>query len=218
MLRRQPCSGTMRGMKIYADLPVRRVLQITCDVLLVLWIWLWISIADTVHDATLGLAKPGREIDGAATGLAGQLRAAGDKVSGIPLVGDDVKKPFDGAGGAADKLAAAGQSQVQAVQTLAFWLGLAVALIPILIAVAFYLPPRIRFVLRATAGKKFLDSTADLDLFALRAMANQPLHVLARVTSDPAGAWRARDPELIRKLAALELKDSGLKPPAALVA
>ncbi|MGI9155812.1 MAG: hypothetical protein ACR2FG_04150 [Marmoricola sp.] len=204
-------------MKIYADLPVRRALQVTGDVLLVLWIWLWISVAHTVHDATLGLAKPGREINDSATGLAGQLRSAGDKVSGIPLVPDEVSRPFDGAGGAADKLAAAGRSQVEAVQTLAFWLGLAIALIPILIAVAYYLPPRVRFVLRASAGKKFLDSTDDLDLFALRAMTNQPLHVLARVTPDPAGAWRDRDPEVVRKLAALELKDSGLRPPPALV-
>lgn len=202
-------------MKIYSDLPVRYALQIAGDVLLVLWIWLWISISNTVHDATLGLAKPGREIKASATGMADQLRGAGDTVSGIPLVPDGVSKPFDGAGDAADKLAAAGQSQVDAVETLAFWLGLAIALIPILIAVGYYLPPRVRFVLRATAGKKFLDSTADLDLFALRAMANQPLHVLARVTADPAGAWRDREPDVVRKLAALELKASGLRPPPA---
>ena len=80
-----------------------------------------------------------------------------------------------------------------AVETLAFWLALAVALIPILIALAVYVPPRVRFVRRAGAGRRFLDSAADLDLFALRAMTHQPLHVLARVSPDPAGAWRLRD-------------------------
>jgi hypothetical protein len=133
------------------------------------------------------------------------------------VVGDDVQKPFEGAGGAADNLAAAGRAQVEAVQTLAFWLGIAVALIPILIALAVYLPPRIRFVRRATAGRRFLDSAADLDLFALRAMTNQPLHVLARVSDDPAGGWRERDPDVVRRLAALELKDCGLHPPRELV-
>ena len=205
-------------MKIYSDLSVRRILQITGDVLLVLWIWLWVSIADTVHDATLGLAKPGRQIDDSATGLAGKLRDAGESISGVPIVGDDVQKPFDGAGGAADNLAAAGRAQVEAVQTLAFWLGLAVALIPILIALAVYLPPRIRFVRRATAGKRFLDSASDLDLFALRAMTNQPLHVLAKVSDDPAGGWRDRDPDVVRRLAELELKDCGLHAPPELVA
>jgi hypothetical protein len=204
-------------MKTYSDLPVRRALQATGDLLLVLWIWLWVSIADSVHDATLGLAKPGRQIDESATGLAGRLRDAGESISGVPVVGDDVQKPFEGAGGAADNLAAAGRAQVEAVQTLAFWLGIAVALIPILIALAVYLPPRIRFVRRATAGRRFLDSAADLDLFALRAMTNQPLHVLARVSDDPAGGWRDRDPDVVRRLAALELKDCGLLPPRELV-
>ena len=204
-------------MKTYSDLPVRRALQATGDLLLVLWIWLWVSIADSVHDATLGLAKPGRQIDESATGLAGRLRDAGESISGVPVVGDDVQKPFEGAGGAADNLAAAGRAQVEAVQTLAFWLGIAVALIPILIALAVYLPPRIRFVRRATAGRRFLDSAADLDLFALRAMSNQPLHVLARVSDDPAGGWRERDPDVVRRLAALELKDCGLHPPRELV-
>jgi hypothetical protein len=204
-------------MKTYSDLPVRRALQATGDLLLVLWIWLWVTIADSVHDATLGLAKPGRQIDESATGLAGRLRDAGESISGVPLVGDDVQKPFEGAGGAADNLAAAGRAQVEAVQTLAFWLGIAVALIPILIALAVYLPPRIRFVRRATAGRRFLDSAADLDLFALRAMTNQPLHVLARVSDDPAGGWRQRDPDVVRRLAALELRDCGLHPPRELV-
>ena len=204
-------------MKTYSDLPVRRALQVAGDLLLVFWLWLWVSIADSVHDATLGLARPGRQIDESATGLAGGLRDAGESISGVPVVGDDVQKPFDGAGGAADNLAAAGRAQVEAVQTLAFWLGIAVALIPILIALAVYLPPRIRFVRRATAGRRFLDSAADLDLFALRAMTNQPLHVLARVSDDPAGGWRDRDPDVVRRLAALELRDCGLHAPRELV-
>jgi hypothetical protein len=204
-------------MKTYSDLPLRRARQVAGDLLLVLWIWLWVSIAGSVRDATLGLAKPGRQIDESATGLAGRLRDAGESISGVPLVGDDVQKPFEGAGGAADNLASAGRAQVEAVQTLAFWLGIAVALIPILIALAVYLPPRIRFVRRATAGKRFLDSAADLDLFALRAMTNQPLHVLARVSDDPAGGWRDRDPDVVRRLAQLELRDCGLHAPRELV-
>ena len=33
-----------------------------------------------------------------------------------------------------------------------------------------------------------------------------------QVSDDPAGAWRARDPEVVRRLAALELADVGLRP------
>jgi hypothetical protein len=103
---------------------------------------------------------------------------------------------------------------VEAVQTLAFWLALAVALIPILVLLWVYLPPRLRFVRRASAGQKFLDEAADLDLFALRAMTHQPLHVLAGLDDDPAGAWRRGDRNVIDRLAELELRSVGLRMPA----
>ena len=102
------------------------------------------------------------------------------------------------------------------MDTLAQWLALAVALIPILVLLWLYLPQRIAFVRRATAGQRFLDAGADLDLFALRAMAHQPLHVLARVDPDPAGAWRRGEPEVIGQLARLELRSVGLRAPAGL--
>jgi hypothetical protein len=101
---------------------------------------------------------------------------------------------------------------VAAVERLALLLGLSVALIPILIVSVIHLPLRWRFVREATAGARFIDAQEDLDLFALRALANQPMRVLAKVSDDPAGAWRARDPEVVRRLAALELADVGLRP------
>lgn len=201
-------------MRFYADTSVRRTVQIAADLGLVLWVWFWITIARHVHDATLGLAKPGRKIDSSATDLAGRLRDAGRTVADVPLIGGSVRTPFDKAGGAATGLADAGQQQVAAVGSLAHWLGLAVALIPILALLCFYLPPRIRFVRRATAGQRYLDSGADLDLFALRAMSHQPLHVLARIDHDPAGAWRRGDASVIGELARLELRSVGLRPPA----
>ena len=205
-------------MTLYADLPLRRALQVTGDLALLVWIWIWIEVAGSVRDATLGLAGPGRRIDASATDLAGRLRDAGDRVSGLPLVGEEVRSPFDGAGGAAEGIAGAGRDQVAAVESLAHWLGLTVALVPILLVLLLWLPRRVRFVRRATAGRRLLDSRADLDLFALRAMAHQPLHVLARVHDDPAGAWRRGDPGVVDALARLELRAVGLRPPATLEA
>ena len=200
-------------MRFYADTSVRRTIQIAGDLGTVLWVWFWVAVARQVHDATLALARPGRTIDSSASDLSDRLRDAGRTVSDVPLVGDSVRTPFDKAGGAASGLAEAGQQQVAAVGSLAHWLGLAVALIPILALLCFYLPPRVRFVRRATAGQRFLDSGADLDLFALRAMTHQPLHVLARIDDDPAGAWRRGDARVIDRLAGLELRSVGLRPP-----
>ena len=200
-------------MKLYADAPGRQARQVLGDLLLVLWVALWVKLALVVRDATLALAAPGEQIESAGAGLAGKLRDAGSTVGGLPLVGDEVRGPFDGAGDAADQIAAAGAAQVEAVQTLAFWLALAVGAVPILVLLAVYLPLRWRFVREATAGKRFIDSSADLDLFALRAMSNQPMHRLARISDDPVRAWRERDAPVVRALAALELRDSGLTPP-----
>jgi hypothetical protein len=201
-------------MKLYADAPARRTRQLLGDLLLLLWVVVWVRVASTVYDATLALARPGTEIWQAGNGLSGQLRQAGAAVGDLPLVGEEIRAPFDGAGDAASRIARAGAAQVQAVHDLAWWLALAVGLIPVLLALAGYLPARWRFARTATAGQRFIDSSADLRLFALRAMARQPMHRLARVTDDPVDAWRRGDREVIRALALLELRDAGLEPPA----
>jgi hypothetical protein len=200
-------------MKLYADRPAHRTRQMLGDVLLLLWVAVWVKVALVVRDTTLLLAKPGQQIAEAGHGLASRLRDAGAAVGGLPVVGDQVKAPFEGAGSAAGKIAQAGTAQVDAVHQLAFWLGLSVGAIPVLVVLAIYVPLRLRFAREATAGQRFIDAAEDLDLFALRAMARQPMHRLARVSDDPAGAWRRGDPDVVRELALLELRDVGLAPP-----
>ncbi len=200
-------------MKLYADGAGRRSRQQLGDLLLVAWVLLWVWLSDVVRDATLRLTTPGERLREAGGGLASRLREAGGSVGEVPLVGDDVRAPFDGAGDAADRIAAAGTAQVDAVESLAFWLWLTLLTIPVLVALAGYLPLRWRFVREATAGQRFVDSGHDLDLFALRAMANQPMHRLARISTDPVRAWRSGDSEVVRALAVLELEDAGLSPP-----
>lgn len=199
-------------MKLYADSPGRRTFQLVVDALFVLWFVAWVWIGFTVHDGTMALAGPGRQTDESASALAGQLRDAGGQLDDVPLIGDEVASPFDKAAEASDGIAAAGRASVEAVEKLAIVLGLSIALIPILVVTAFYLPGRVRFIREASAGARFIDSTDDLDLFALRALSNQPMHVLAKVSDDPAGDWRRKDQHVVRRLAELELKDVGLKP------
>ncbi len=202
-------------VKLYADTPVRRTAQVVADVLFLLWLVLWVWVGNVIHDGTMALAEPGRQTAEAATDLSGGLTDAGDYLRGVPIVGDDVAVPFEKASGASDSLAEAGRDEVAAVEKLALWLGLSIAAIPILVLAAIHLPLRWRFARRATAGARFVDAAEDLDLFALRALARQPLHVLARVSDDPAGAWRAKDPDILYALARIELRSSGLRMPPA---
>ena len=203
-------------MKLYADAPVRRTRQLVADLLFVLWLVGWVWIGHVVQHGTAQLAGIGRQTDASATSLSSGLTSAGDSLRGLPIVGDGVSAPFDQMSEASRSLAAAGRSQVTAVDRLSWVLGVSIAAIPVLTVGVFFLPARWRFVREATAAARFVDAAEDLDLFALRALTRQPMHVLARVTDDPAGAWRERDPQVVHALATLELRDCGLEPPARL--
>ena len=203
-------------MKLYADLPGRRTLQMLCDVGVLAWTAVWAWVGRLVHDTTMTLAAPGRQLQGAGSGFRDQMGQAGAAVRDVPLVGDRLSEPFERAGGAGTTIEQAGTDLVSAVTTLANLLGWVTALVPILLVALVWAVARGRFVRRATAAQRFIDGAADLDLFALRALATQPMRRLARVSPDPTGAWRRRDPATIRALALLELRDSGLRPPSLL--
>jgi hypothetical protein len=166
-----------------------------------------------VHDTTLELAAPGETLQDAGAGFRDQMGRAGTAVGEVPLVGEQLSEPFQRAGSAGTTIEQAGTDLVTAVQQLALLLGWVTALVPILIVGMVWAFLRGRFIRRATAAQRYIDSAADLDLFALRAMATQPMAKLARISDDPTGAWRRREPETIHALALLELRDTGLRPP-----
>ncbi|MEI8409265.1 MULTISPECIES: hypothetical protein [unclassified Kribbella] len=177
------------------------------------WIWVCVELGRLVFRITNALGAPGRKAAEAGDGLAGDLRRLSEPIGKVPVVGDQLRSPVDGAAGAAGKLAEAGRDQAHAVEQLAYLLAGVTIGLPVLFALLIWLPRRIRFSRRATAARKFIDSAADLDLFALRAMANQPMHRLAKISDDPVAAWRDGDTEIITRLASLELRSTGLKVP-----
>jgi hypothetical protein len=197
----------------YAQSTGRATAQVLGDLLLVVWVVVWVRAGLAVRDAVLALGEPGRRIEDGAGDVAGSLRDAAEEAGDVPLLGDRLRDPFDSAGDAADAIAAAGRRQVEVVEDLATLLMVVVIAVPVLLASAVWLPGRIRFARRASAARRFIDADADLALFALRAMANQPMHRLAKVSDDPVAAWRAGDPAVVRALASLELRDAGLRPP-----
>lgn len=200
-------------MKVYADSPALFARQLVADLLVVCWVLAWVWVGTAVHDRTMQLAGPGESAARSATSLASSMRDAGDVVGGVPLVGDDAATPFDRASDASLALADAGRAEVAAVGRLAFWLGLTIALVPILLVTMRYLPRRVRFVRDATAGRTLLAGASGLELFAVRALTHQPLHALARVSEDPVGDVRRGDPVVVRRLADLELRALGCQPP-----
>jgi hypothetical protein len=200
-------------MKLYADTPTRRTRQLLADAFIVLWVGAWAYAGRQVHDLVATLRSPADSIATAGQSVNSSLVGAGEQAGQIPLVGDQLRTWLTQAAGSGTTLRDAGASMADTIDRLALGLGLATALAPISIVLALWLYVRIGFVRTARQAQRFIDAGEDLDLFALRAMARQPMRALARVSDDPAGAWRRQDRAVIRELALLELRDQGLRPP-----
>jgi hypothetical protein len=196
-------------MRLYAAAPARCARQVLGDLMMLAWIAGWAWAGRATHDATLTLGQPGLATASAADEMAGRFHDVEGRIGGIPGVGDNLAAPFRGAASAAESLAAAGRSQAETVADVALLVGLAVFLVPVLLIAVLYVPFRVRFIRRATAARRF--AGADPQLLALRALANQPLRSLTRISDDPVAAWRSGDPSAVRQLADLELRSLGLK-------
>ncbi len=198
----------------YAQRRSRMLVQLAVDLSVVVWVVIWWVVGRTTERTVDAIATPARSSAAAARDLRDHLREAAEQTGRIPGLGAELRKPFDGAMTSLQDVIDAADQQVASVERTGLLLGWLVFLIPVLIVLLVWLPARIRFFLRARAARRFLDAQADLDLFALRAMVAQPMHVIARISDDPVAAWRRGDRDVIRALAAIELRQSGLNPPA----
>lgn len=200
-------------MNPYARPSWQLVRQLGADLFVVLWTVCWVWIAGKVRTAVAKVADPARAIADTGGGLGKNFTDAGDQVARVPGVGDGLRAPFDAAAGSVQQLVGQARDQVAAIEQLSVVLQVLVIVIPVSIVVAIWLPQRIRFAITKASSARFVDTGADLDLFALRAMANQPLSRLARISDDPVADWQAGDREVIDRLADLELRACGLKAP-----
>jgi hypothetical protein len=200
-------------MGIYARRPWPLLGQLVGDALLVVWVVLWWIVGREAKRTVLGVAAPARETAAAAGRLSTQVTQAGEQAARVPGVGSALRQPFDAAAGSLIDVLQAADRQVSSVERLAGLTGWLVFLVPVTVLLVVWLPRRVRFVFRARAARRFLDSSADLDLFALRALTTQPMHVLGRISDDPVAAWRSGDATVIHKLADAELRRSGLRMP-----
>ena len=137
---------------------------------------------------------------------------AAEAAGSTPLAGDELAAPFEGAGEASRAIEDAGVRQQQVVATLATGLGWATGGIPAMFLVLLWLPRRLRFARQASQAARLRAADAGLDLLALRALARQPLADLAALGPAVVEGWRDRDADAVEALAALELRQLGLRP------
>lgn len=198
-------------MRLYSDFADHRARQITADVIALTLIALWVWLGVTVFTLIESLADFGVQMEQAGAGFRETMTEVGENLGGVPVIGGGIRVPFDGASQAGGALEAAGQSQQDAVLQLAVVLGVGIAALPILMILALWLIPRVRFVRKSSRARQLIGSGAGIDLLALRALANQKLATIARVDPDAMAAWRRGDDRVLRELASLELKSSGVR-------
>ncbi|WP_291379667.1 hypothetical protein [Demequina sp.] len=201
-------------MKIYSDYPGRAMRQALFDALALISIMLWVWLGVELYRLVSELRVYGEKMQTAGAGIRGTMSDIGETLGGVPFIGGGIREPFDAASAAGAELESAGVSQQEAVHQLALGLGFGLAVLPVVTILVFWLVPRLRFVRRSSTARNMALQVAGTELLALRAIANQKLGALARIDADVAGKWRAGDPAIIRKLAELELRASGVRLPA----
>ena len=195
-------------MKLYAETAGLRTRQLVGDLAVLAWTAAWVAAGVALYRLVEKLAVPGARVEQAGSSFAGDIAEIQQKVGRLPVVGGELQDPFGRLAGVGRTLAAAGVTQQEVVHQLALWLGVVVAVVPIVALLLVWLPHRVSWAREAGAASRLRMDGADLELFAIRAVANRPLRDLHRVTPDPAGDLRAGD---YQALADLELRALGLR-------
>lgn len=195
----------------YSTRPLRLFVQLMSDVTVSVWTIIWVFVGLAVHEAIAMIAEAGRQVETGSNGVADNLASAGRGAHNVPLVGDAVSKPLNAASEAALDIAGAGHDLATTASWLAVVLAIAVAATPILTVGGPWLFLRLRFFRRKWTVSTLATTPAGQQLLALRALANRSPAKLAAVSADPVGGWRQEDPDIIRGLAALELRAAGIR-------
>lgn len=199
-------------MRLYARGP-RAVWQVASDLGMVAWVLLCAWLARTARQTVEGIGVVPREAGSGLKVAIEQLDKISRALARVPEVGDSLGVPFRSLSRLLWDMVAHSEDQAVSINSAAQTLGVLVFIVPVGLMVALWLPRRVTFVQEASFSQRFIDDEADLDLFALRAMAHVPMKQLAGVSGDPVAAWRDGDSEVIARLAELELERIGLKLP-----
>ncbi|MFJ5136156.1 hypothetical protein [Streptomyces sp. NPDC088707] len=201
-------------MRLYAQTPARRNLQVLVDLIAVALIAVAVWAALAVRETIMLLAEPGRRVESSGDRLAEELGNAGDAASGVPLIGGVLKKPLEAAADAGSGFADAGVSLQETVAQVADVVTAALIVVPVLFVLLLWLPPRLVWIRRSSTLRRLAEAPGGDDLLALRALTGPP-GPLAQLPVPPGGwadAWRQGDRRAVADLSAVALARQGLRP------
>jgi hypothetical protein len=186
-----------------------RIITLLRDLTVVAWSAAWIVAGIAVADFASALT----DLSDAVIDVGGAVAETGDTVVSIdvPLVGGGLDEAGGNIATQGRDIEAAGTASRDELERFIILIGLAVALVPTLPVLAWYLPPRVAAARNVRAVKAMLlegGDDAELERFlATRAVGNLPYRELTKVSKAP---LRDLDEGRWRKLADLELGRIGL--------
>jgi hypothetical protein len=198
-------------MKLYAERPGRVARQLLADLLGLAWLAGFGWAAAGARELMLRLQVPANSLTNAGTSIGDAFAGAARTAAKVPFVGAQLAAALDTGRAAGQSLAGVGEQQLTTIAELATGTAVLVALVGALPALVLWLPLRIRYARLDGAAVACRERNADL--LALRALTAVSVRRLRAVTEDPASGWRRNDPDVVRRLAALELRRLGLRAP-----
>ncbi len=194
-------------------LPTGRA-RLALDVLLAVWVAAWIYLGVAIGEQVSGL----RQLSTTVTRVGVAVKTTGDTVSSlgsVPFVGGQIRDAGHQVSAAGESAIASGRESHQSVHRLSWMLALAIAVIPSVPVIGFYLPLRVAAVReRRTAGRMAARHWGDDEfrrILAERALVSLPYRQLRAVSPQP---WRDLDAGRCDELARAELARLGLgRPP-----
>lgn len=190
--------------------PARRAVHLFGDLVLIGWVLLWLGVAGIVRAVVVATASPAMALNESTSSLAGTVEDAAESLGDVRFVGEQLAAPFQPIADSLRDIAGQAGETVTAIDQAALVIAVVVFLAPTLTLAIIYLPLRIRRARESAAARSYINDQADLDLFALRAMAKAPMTRIAAITGDPVGAWRRAETTTILQLANLELRRVGI--------
>lgn len=200
-------------MQWYSDLPRTRGAQFAGDALALGLLVAGALLGLALHDAIAALRGVGASVTASGTDFSRTMSDIGRQLGGVPIIGGGIRAPFDAAGNAGSTLADAGTSWQAGVERVAALAGWTVFVLVVLVLLVAWLRPRLVGALRRGSIARLAGTAGGDDLLALRALLGRPREALA-IEPDAVAAWRAGDPRIVQRLAALELRAAGVRPPA----
>jgi hypothetical protein len=196
-------------MRPYAELPGRLARQLLADVLALGWLAGFGWLAYQARELVLRLRRPASGLVDAGSAVGDAFAGAAGTAARVPLIGEQLAGALRAGESAGRSLTGSGHQQLELLGTVAAWIAVLIAVIGVLPPLTLWMPPRLHYARAAGAAVACRES--DADLLALRALTRVPVRRLRTVADDPAVAWRRADPEVLRRLAALELRRLGLR-------